>query len=85
MHACTSTNIGVPMIKSYGTEAVADKYRRIIIEPKLTGMPDIDPLQLPEVLYAIIVRLSFGDNSNLKFLANLSDITFGIAPESNKP
>ena len=55
------------------------------IEPKLASMPDIDPAQLPEVPSGTIIRIYVGDSSNLNFLANLSDIEFGIARESNKP
>ena len=84
MHARISTNVGAPIIKSYGTDAITKKSRRITIEPKLTGTLDIDPAQLPEVPSATIIRLPAGDNYNLNLLANLSDITFGIAKESNK-
>ena len=55
------------------------------IEPKLTGIPDIDPAQLPEVPSSTIIRLSVDICSNLNLLANFSDVTFEIAPESNKP
>ena len=85
MHGSIYTCVGAPMIKSYGTDAITKKSRRITIEPKLTGIPDIDPAQLLEVPSATIIGLSVGDNSNLTLLANLSDITFRIAPESNKP
>ena len=55
------------------------------IEPKLTGMLRIDLAQLPRVPSVTIMRPSVGDSSYLKLLANLSDITLGIAPESNEP
>ena len=73
------------MIKSYGTDAITKKSRRLTIEPKLTAIPDIDRAQLPEVPSATIICLSVKDNSFLNFQANLSDITFGIASEPNKP
>ena len=79
MHARIFINVGAPMIKSHRTVAITKKSIRISIEPKLTGIPDIDPAQLPKVPSATIVRLSVGDSSDLKLLANLSDITFGIA------
>ena len=85
MHARVSTNVGSPMIKLYVTDAITKKSRRITIEPKPTCIPNIDPAKLPEVPSATIIRLSVDDTSNLNLLAYLSDITFGIAPESNEP
>ena len=58
------------MIKSYGTDAITMKSRRTTMEPKLTGIPDIDPAQLPEVPSATIISLSVEDSSNLKLSAN---------------
>ena len=82
MHSRISTNVGAPISNSYGTDAITKKLRHITIEPKLTDTPGTDPAQLPEVPSATIIRLSVGDNFNLNFLANLSDMTFEIAPES---
>lgn len=55
--------------------------------PKLqqSDIPGVDPTQLPEVPFATIIRLFVGDSSNHNLMTNLSDITFRIDPESNKP
>ena len=73
------------MIKSYGTETINKKSRRIVVKPQLAGIPDIDPAQLPEFPSATMIGLSVGDSSSLDLLTNLYELTFGIAPESNKP
>ena len=45
-NACpTSTNVGAPMIKSYG---ITKKSRRMTIERKLTDISDIDPAEFPD-------------------------------------
>ena len=85
MNARISTNVGAPMIKSYGTEAITKKSREHHYGAEMTGKLDIDPAQLPEVPTGTMIVLSVGDISNLNLLANLSDTTFGIAQESNKP
>ena len=58
------------------------KSRSITIEPKLIGIPDIDPALIPELTSATMMRLSIGGNFNFSLLAKLTEIIFSIAPES---
>lgn len=85
MHVRTASNVDAPMSKSYGTKAITKKLNRTTIEPKLISIPHVDPAQLPDVPSATIIRPSVGDSLNLNLLSNLSDMTFRISPESNKP
>ena len=84
MHARIYIKVGVPTIESYRTDPITEKSTLITIEPKLTHIPDIYPTKLPRVPSATIISLSVGDSSNLNLLANLSEITYGMAQESKK-
>ena len=66
-------------------DGITKKSKHINIEPRLTGITDIDPAKLPEFPSATMIRLSIGESSNLELFSDLSGITAGIAPESNKP
>ena len=62
MHGRISTNVGAPIIKSYGTEAITRKSTRITKELRLTGIPDIDLAHFAKVLWTTMIRLSIVDS-----------------------
>ena len=72
------------VMKANGTESIIKNLMRIKILPNLTGIFLTVPGTFTFASFAAMTFPSVESISNFKFIANLSDVMFGIAPKSSK-